>query len=54
MMKRRKCAKCGANLTNKDVMKMKFEDGSWHIVPLPVCPDCLAKQMIEQARGSTC
>lgn len=52
-MKRRKCAKCGASLTNKDVMKMKFEDGSWQVVPLPVCPNCLAKQMIEQARGST-
>jgi len=52
-MKRRKCAKCGTGLTSKDVMKMKIEDGTWQVVPLPVCPDCLVKRMIEQARGST-
>ena len=31
-MKERKCAKCGASLTNEDVMKMKFEDGSWRVM----------------------
>jgi NAD-dependent SIR2 family protein deacetylase len=48
-MKERKCAKCGASLTDEDVMKMEFEDGSWEIIPLPVCPDCFAKQMLERA-----
>ena len=50
-MKERKCAKCGASLTDEDVMKVKFEDGSWEVIPLHVCPDCFAKHMAEQARS---
>ena len=50
LMKKRKCAKCGANLTDEDVMKLEFEDGSCHVIPLTVCPDCFAKQMLKQAR----
>jgi|GEM_PF-1184601 len=49
LMKKRKCAKCGAGLTNEDVMKIGFEDGSWQVIPLPICPDCFAKRMVEQA-----
>ena len=48
-MKKRKCVKCGANLTDEDVMKIKIDDGSWEIIPLPVCPDCFTKQMRERA-----
>jgi len=48
-MKKRKCVKCGGSLTDEDVMKMEFEDGSWEIIPLRVCPDCFAKQMLERA-----
>jgi len=48
-MKERKCEKCGASLTDEDVMKVKFEDGSWEVIPLPVCPNCFAKHMAEQA-----
>ncbi|MDH5461652.1 MAG: hypothetical protein OEZ29_07710 [Candidatus Bathyarchaeota archaeon] len=50
-MTKRKCAKCGDNLTDDDVMKIKLEDGSWQVIPLPVCPDCFAKHMAEQARS---
>ena len=48
-MKNRKCVKCGASLTDGDVMKIEIEDGSWEIIPLPVCPHCFMKQMREQA-----
>ena len=48
-MKKRKCVKCGANLADEDVMKMEFDDGSWETVPLPTCPDCFAKQILEVA-----
>jgi len=48
-MKERKCERCGASLTDEDVMKLKFEDGSLEVVPLPLCPDCFAKQLAEQA-----
>jgi len=51
LMKKRKCAECGASLTDEDVMKMKFEDGPWQVIPLPICPDCFAKRMVEQARS---
>jgi NAD-dependent SIR2 family protein deacetylase len=47
-MKKRKCVKCGANLTDEDVMKIEFDDGSWEIIPLPMCPDCFTKQMRER------
>jgi NAD-dependent SIR2 family protein deacetylase len=48
-MKKRKCVKCGASLTDEDVMKIEFEDGSWETIPLPVCPDCFTKQIRELA-----
>jgi len=47
-MKERRCVKCGAPLTDEDVMKMEFEDGSWETIPLPVCPSCFMKQMSER------
>ena len=49
LMKKRKCVRCGASLTDEDVMKMEFDDGSSEIIPLPVCPDCFEKQMLERA-----
>ncbi len=48
-MKKRKCVKCGAKLTEEDVIKMEFEDGSWETILLPMCPDCFAKQILEGA-----
>jgi NAD-dependent SIR2 family protein deacetylase len=44
----RKCLKCGASLSEEDVMKIKNEDGSWETIPLPVCPDCFVKEMRER------
>ncbi len=52
-MIKRKCEKCGANLTDEDVMKIKNENGSWETIPLPLCPDCFSKQMRERARRFT-
>jgi len=49
-MEERKCVKCGAKLTDEDVMKIKNEDGSWEEIPLSICPDCFTKQMRKQAR----
>jgi len=48
-MKKRKCVKCGASLTDEDVMKIKIDDSSWEIIPLPVCPVCFTEQMRERA-----
>jgi hypothetical protein len=44
---KRKCEKCGALLTDEDVMKIKNEDGSWTTIPLPVCPECFAKSALK-------
>ena len=41
----RKCEMCGISLSEKDVMKVKAEDGSWDTFPLPVCPRCFKEQM---------
>ncbi len=49
-MKKRKCAKCDTDLSDEDVMKLQFEDGSTEIIPLPLCPDCFAKQLRRRAR----
>jgi len=48
-MEERKCLKCGAKLTDEDVMKIKKEDGSWEEIPLSICPDCFTEQMRKQA-----
>jgi len=48
-MKKRKCARCGASLTDEDVMKIELAEGSWETIPLPVCPDCFTEQMRELA-----
>ncbi len=47
-MKKRRCVRCNAPLTDEDVMKMEFEDGSSETIPIPVCPDCFVKQMSER------
>ncbi len=47
-MEKRKCVRCGASLTDEDVMKIRIEDGSWEIIPLPTCADCFEKQMRER------
>jgi NAD-dependent SIR2 family protein deacetylase len=47
-MKKRRCVKCGAVLTDEDVMKIKIEDGSWQTIPFTLCSDCFTKQMRER------
>lgn len=44
-MGERKCVKCGASLTEEDVMKIEKEDGSWEEIPLSICPNCFTEQM---------
>ena len=46
----RKCAECGAPLTEEDVMKLTFEDGSSEVIPLTLCPKCFTKALAGQAR----
>ena len=52
-MKKRKCEECGYNLTDKDVMKMKFENGTYQVIPLKLCPVCFTKQMAKKAQSRT-
>ena len=48
-MKRRRCLECGVSLADEDVMKIKSEDGSWAVLPLPLCPACFTQQLKERA-----
>jgi len=45
----RKCENCGAILSAEDVMKIKFENGSWETIPLTVCPRCFKERMRQMA-----
>jgi hypothetical protein len=45
LISKRKCEKCGAVLSDEDVMKIKFENGSWETIPLPMCPRCFKERM---------
>jgi len=48
-VKMRKCEKCSEILTNEDVMKIAYEDGSYETISLDVCPKCFKKRMQELA-----
>jgi hypothetical protein len=50
MYQERKCTECGVKLTEKHVMKIKFEDNSWESIPLTICPKCFKKQMYNIAK----
>lgn len=52
LMENRKCERCGVDLTDKEVMKIKDEDGSWHVIPLPLCPSCFTEQLRRRSSGS--
>lgn len=45
LAKNRKCEKCGASLSDEDVMKIKVADGSWEVVPFTLCPKCFTDHM---------
>ncbi|MCZ2856504.1 MAG: hypothetical protein O2U62_05375 [Candidatus Bathyarchaeota archaeon] len=49
-MRTRRCERCGTDLTDEDVMKIRNENGSWETIPLPLCPSCFTKQMQARAR----
>ena len=51
MAKNRKCEKCGASLSDEDVMKIKVADGSWEVVPFTLCPKCFTDHMRELAKA---
>ena len=44
-VKKRKCEKCGIPLRSEDVMKIKLENESWELVPIPMCPHCFKERM---------
>jgi hypothetical protein len=46
----RKCEKCGAILTDEDVMKIILEDGTCEVFPFSTCPECFKKELLERAR----
>ena len=45
-MKERKCVECGVNLSDEDVMKLIFEDGSCEIIPFSRCSNCFKKELL--------
>ena len=45
----RKCERCGADLTDEDVMKIVLEDGSCETFPFSTCPECFKKELLEKA-----
>ena len=42
--------KCGADLSDEDVMKIILEDGSCEVFPFSTCPKCFQKELLEKAR----
>ena len=48
-LSKRKCVGCGAELSDEDVMKVMFEDGSCETFPLSMCPECFKKDLLENA-----
>jgi len=50
-MRERKCVKCGAVLTDEDVMKIQKDDGSWEEIPLSICPKCFKGEMRKLTRA---
>jgi hypothetical protein len=49
-VKKRTCEKCGAILTEEDVMKIKVETDSWEIIPIPVCPECFMNRIRKRSK----
>ena len=45
MAKNRKCEKCGASLSDEDVMKIKVAEGYWEVVSFTLCPKCFTDNM---------
>ena len=39
VLSERKCVRCGARLTDEDVMKIILEDGSCETFPFSTCPE---------------
>ena len=46
-MGERMCVKCGAALSDEDVMKIILEDGSYEVFPFSTCPKCFKKELLE-------
>jgi predicted nucleic-acid-binding Zn-ribbon protein len=49
MLGERKCVKCGADLSDEDVMKIILEDGSCEVFPFSTCPKCFQKELGEKS-----
>lgn len=49
VLSERKCVRCGARLTDEDVMKIILEDGSCETFPFSTCPECFKKELFEKA-----
>jgi len=49
VLSERKCVRCGARLTDEDVMKIILEDGSCETFPFSICPECFKKELFEKA-----
>jgi len=49
LAEQRRCEGCGAALSEEDVMKIQLEDGSWEMVPLPLCPKCFKESLVQRA-----
>ncbi|MFC1487047.1 hypothetical protein ACFLRN_05095 [Thermoproteota archaeon] len=48
-MDKRKCKRCGSELTDEDVMKIILEDGSSETFPFSTCPKCFKEELLEKA-----
>lgn len=51
LMGNRKCARCDTILTDEDVLKIQCEDGSWEVIPIPLCPQCFSHQLRSRITG---
>ena len=50
MAEKRLCEGCGAVMSEEDVMKIQLDDGSWEMVPLPLCPKCFKESLVQLAK----
>ncbi len=48
----RKCSRCNTILTDEDVLKIQREDGSWEVIPLPLCPQCFSQELRNKSIGN--
>ena len=37
-------------MSEEDVMKIQLDDGSWEMVPLPLCPKCFKESLVQLAK----